>query len=106
MCTFIPCAAEKGVDFCGECPEYPCDALKHFQAQMPHRIELWSYHQRIKDVGFETWFKEMVEHFSCPDCQTINSAYDTACRQCGTKPSCAYVESHKNAIEEFMKKGE
>ncbi len=34
-CMMSNCASERGVDFCGECPEYPCDDLKVFQAAMP-----------------------------------------------------------------------
>ena len=32
-CTMTKCAADKGIDFCGECPEYPCADLKDFQAK-------------------------------------------------------------------------
>ena len=42
-CKMNKCAAEKGINFCGECPEYPCGELKAFQAEMPHRIELWEF---------------------------------------------------------------
>ena len=49
ICTMAKCAAEKGVDFCGQCPEYPCKDLKSFQAATPHRIELWKSQERIKD---------------------------------------------------------
>ena len=101
-CTFVSCAAEKGIDFCGECAEYPCEPLKAFQTEMPHRIELWEHHQRIREVGFEQWFTEMRDRYACPECQTINSAYDIACRSCGTTPSCAYVSAHQEDITAFM----
>jgi len=35
-CTMFKCAADKGIDFCGTCKEYPCAILKEFQAAMPH----------------------------------------------------------------------
>jgi hypothetical protein len=101
-CTFVSCAAEKGIDFCGECADYPCEPLKAFQAEMPHRIELWDNHQRIRDVGFEQWFIEMLGHYACSECQTINSAYDIACRSCGTTPSCAYANAHQETISAFI----
>ena len=101
-CTFVSCAAEKGIDFCGECAEYPCEPLKAFQTEMSHRIELWEHHQRIREVGFEQWFTEMRDRYACPECQTINSAYDIACRSCGTTPSCAYVSAHQEDITAFM----
>lgn len=83
-CKMRNCAAEKKIDFCGECSEYPCAELKEFQVQLPHRIELWKSQERIKEVGYEKWYEEMIEHYSCPECGTLNSAYDMACRKCGT----------------------
>jgi len=101
-CTMQACAEEKGLDFCAECEEYPCRPLKEFQAAMPHRIELWEAQIRIKEVGYEKWFEEMLEHYSCAQCGTINSAYHLACRLCGTTPSCAYVVLHKAEIEAYF----
>lgn len=98
ICTMAKCAVGKGVDFCGECAEYPCKDLKAFQAEMPHRIELWQNQSRIKEAGYETWYAEMVDHYSCKKCGTINSAYDIACRKCGATPSCAYAGLHKDAV--------
>jgi hypothetical protein len=103
-CTMAKCAAAKGVEFCGECAEYPCKDLKAFQAEMPHRIELWKSQERIKEVGYERWYAEMIEHYSCPQCYTLNSAYDMACRKCGTTPSCAYVRLHKDQIVRHLEK--
>ena len=45
------CAAEKGVEICGECYRVPRKNLQAFQAEMPHRIELWKSQERIKEVG-------------------------------------------------------
>ncbi|OPX92819.1 MAG: hypothetical protein A4E59_02926 [Syntrophorhabdus sp. PtaB.Bin027] len=98
------CATEKGIDFCGECAEYPCAELKIFQAQMPHRIEIWQSQERIKEVGFEKWYMEMIEHYSCPECHTINSAYDMSCWKCGKTPSCNYVKLHKDKIAQHLAK--
>jgi predicted RNA-binding Zn-ribbon protein involved in translation (DUF1610 family) len=98
LCTMYKCAAAKEIDFCGQCAEYPCEELKAFQAAMPHRLELWKSQERIKEAGYEKWFEEMVEHYSCPACGTINSTYDMVCRKCGAAPSCAYVDQHKEEI--------
>ncbi len=94
----LKCASGKGVDFCGKCDEYPCEDLKVFQAAMPHRIELWKSHERINEVGYERWYIEMLEHYSCPKCGSINSAYDLACRKCGAAPGSAYVALHREEI--------
>ena len=97
-CKMRRCAAEKGVAFCGECREYPCAELKAFQVQMPHRIELWKSQDRIREAGYEKWYAELIEHYSCKECRTLNSAYDIACRRCGTTPSCNYVNLHRDEI--------
>lgn len=102
-CKMGRCAQDRGVDFCGECHEYPCEDLKAFQAEMPHRMELWKSQERIKEVGYEKWYTEMIDHYSCPECHTLNSAYDLKCRNCGREPSCDYVSQHKQAIEQYLK---
>ena len=101
-CRMVACAAEKELDYCIECKEYPCTTLTTFQSAMPHRIELWQAQIRIKEVGYKKWFKEMIEHYSCTQCGTINSAYHIACRYCGATPSCAYVNLHKEKIEAYL----
>lgn len=104
VCTMARCAAQKGAAFCGECGEYPCDTLKTFQYEAPHRIELWQSQARIREAGYEKWFAEMIEHYSCPECGTVNSAYDIACRTCGASPSCDYVRLHKDEIMRYLAK--
>jgi hypothetical protein len=102
-CKMFACASERGIDFCIECEEYPCQDLKQFQSEMPHRRELWDDLERIKAVGYEDWLKEIKNYYTCPQCQTINSAYDLKCRKCGEEPSCEYVSKHKQAIEKVLK---
>ncbi len=97
-CQMVTCAAERGLEFCGECEDYPCPEIKKFQAEMPHRIELWDNQARIKAVGWERWYAEKVEHYSCPECGAMNSAYDRVCRKCGHAPSCEYVARHQAEI--------
>jgi hypothetical protein len=92
------CAAAKGIDFCGDCPDYPCDELKEFQEKMPHRIELWDAQKRIKEKGCKVWYSEMVQHYSCQNCGTLNSAYDLSCRKCSQTPSCEYVRLHQEEV--------
>ena len=103
-CKMARCAIEKGIDFCGECQEYPCEDLKKFQSALPHRIELWKNQQRIREIGYEKWFAEMIAHYSCPKCAAINSAYDLTCRKCGNDPSCTYVSLHREQIISHLPK--
>jgi len=101
-CKMFSCAAERGIDFCVECGEYPCDDLQQFQSERPHRIELWNDLAQIKARGYEHWIKDVRGKYTCPQCRTINSAYDSKCRKCGEEPSCDYVARHKQEIEKFV----
>ena len=92
------CAGEKGIDFCGQCEEYPCSHIKEFQAQMPHRAELWKSQDRIKEIGWEKWFNEMTEYFSCAECGALNGWYDFNCQKCGNMPGNDFV---KNNLEKL-----
>jgi hypothetical protein len=98
MCQMKTCAAEKGVEFCGECADFPCPTLKTFQAERPHRIELWQSLNQIRDEGWEAWFAAMTAHYACDQCGALNSAYDMRCRKCHGDPSCAYVGLHKDEV--------
>jgi hypothetical protein len=103
-CTMIACVAKKGIDFCGQCSEYPCGELKKFQAAAPHRLELWEAQSRIKEKGWQRWFEEMLEHYTCGKCATINSAYNLSCRKCGAIPGSEYARLHQKEITGFISK--
>ena len=101
-CKMLKCAAGKGIDFCGGCDEYPCAELKEFQSLKPHRKELWNAQQRIKEAGWEKWFEEMIDLYSC-GCGTLNSAYDLKCRKCGKEPGSKYVGTYSDDIIKSMR---
>jgi hypothetical protein len=59
-CRVYPCAGEKGVDFCGDCPEFPCDLLHPY---MDRGAEVWHNTKvfqlcLIKKMGLEAWARE------------------------------------------------
>ncbi len=101
-CEMFDCATQKGVDFCNECDEYPCETLKEFQAECPHRNEIWKDMDRRKKVGVSQWVQESRENYSCPKCNTLNSPYDMTCRKCGNEPGNAYVSTHRTAINKYL----
>lgn len=97
-CVMSGCARDKGYDFCGECPECPCSELEQFVAERPHRADILRDLGRIRDVGAAAWIGEARQRHSCPECGTLNSAYDLLCRSCGRDPSSPYVEEHRDAV--------
>jgi hypothetical protein len=101
-CHMATCARKRGVDFCSQCPDYPCAELQAFQAERPHRLELWENLAQIREQGWQRWATDMRRHYACPACGTLNSAYDFQCRTCGTEPSCGYVARHGEAVRDFL----
>jgi hypothetical protein len=97
-CHMHRCAAERGHSFCGECPDCPCPELEAFIAERPHRADIRKDLARIAEIGGDAWTAEVIERYSCPDCGTINSAYDLTCRTCGRDPSNPYVAEHREII--------
>lgn len=101
-CFMTRCATERGVAFCGDCPENPCNELRQFQAAMPHRAELWESQALLRKKGLAAWSDEIRQDHACPSCGTINSAYDLSCRACRHTPSCPFVERHEEKIRTHM----
>ena len=102
-CGFVACAAGRGVEFCSLCEDYPCAELRAFQAERPHRADLWADLERIREVGGEAWAKEAEARYACPACGAVNSAYDPACRACGHDPSCDYVARHGEKVRRYLR---
>lgn len=103
-CDMKLCALEKGISFCSECGEYPCGILREFQAERPHRIELYESLDYVKEKGFPAWREKMIKNYSCEKCGNINSIYDFACRKCGNDPSNPYVGRNREEIQAYMNK--
>jgi Protein of unknown function (DUF3795) len=97
-CRMFACAAERGYGFCSDCPEYPCPELQAFIAERPHRADIPRDLARIAEIGGRAWLVEATIRHTCPDCGTMNSAYDLTCRACGRDPSSPYVAEHRELI--------
>ncbi len=55
-CFYRKCAADKGIDFCYRCAEFPCDELNKFYAENPQAKENLA---RIGKNGFEVFVSEI-----------------------------------------------
>jgi hypothetical protein len=97
-CDLVACADEKGYEFCIECPDFPCHELEAFGNERPHRAEILQDLRRIGQVGRDEWVREVSARYKCPECATINSAYDLKCRRCGHDPGSPYASDHGREI--------
>lgn len=66
-CVVPECVKAHGVDFCGDCPEFPCQkAREFFDTVNPVIGADWENGgQRIRDVGIDAYFEEKkdVSHY-------------------------------------------
>jgi len=97
-CSMKKCASDKDINFCSECGKYPCDTLKEFQAAKPHRLELFSSLDFVRENGYTAWREKMEKDYSCGKCGTINSIYEFSCRKCKNSPSNPYVGRNMEKI--------
>ena len=59
FCAARTCFAEKGVDFCFQCDEYPCSRNSY-----PDLLaRKWrANNERMKEVGVEAFYEESLQH--------------------------------------------
>ncbi len=83
-CQLRSCAHGRGVEFCVECPDYPCPKLRAFQGDgRPHHAAVLANLERLRAVGREQWLAEQAAQWSCSGCGRRFSWYERRCAACG-----------------------
>ena len=62
-CNVYKCIDKKGIRFCSECPDFPCDHLHPYAdlaSQRPHNIKVFNL-SLIKKMGLEKWATEKAK---------------------------------------------
>lgn len=66
-CVIRSCTKERGVNFCSECSDFPCEKANNFFAKINQTIltDWRNGNQRIKEVGIKQYFEEKkdVSHY-------------------------------------------
>ncbi len=57
-CGIIKCYREKGVDFCFECDEFPCD-VEGLDDDLKERWKATG--MKIREIGLEAWYDDMMK---------------------------------------------
>ncbi len=55
-CPVSPCAREKGVDFCAECEDFPCDKIRSIR---PLGAKWLLAGRRMQKIGVEAYYEEV-----------------------------------------------
>ena len=62
-CQVYRCIEQRGIDFCFECPEFPCDYLHPYAdrvMEVPHNTKMFNL-CLIKKMGLEAWAKNKAK---------------------------------------------
>lgn len=84
------CYEEKGLDFCGDCAEFPCDTVnKKLIHSHPEDVRFKYRHdvpenlRKLKELGREAYLEYQKQRWSCPSCSGRVVFYTYACVECG-----------------------
>ena len=83
QCQILACTRERGLTFCHECTDFPCDDLSAFSADRSD-IPLTNL-RRLAEAGLEVWLAEQEARWRCPACGKPVDIYSKACRACGAE---------------------
>lgn len=85
-CKIKDCVISQGIDFCFECPTFPCATIKRLDKSYRQRyqVSLIDNALRIKAVGAEQHVLEEKERWTCRLCGGAISLHDSVCSECGT----------------------
>lgn len=82
-CEIKACARHRGVAFCTECADYPCNRIRRSRVAHPHLGALLRDAERLKGAGVTAWLREEDAHWRCAGCGAKVAAGDEACPKCG-----------------------
>ncbi|RPI76179.1 MAG: DUF3795 domain-containing protein [Desulfobacteraceae bacterium] len=84
QCVIKNCAQTKAVEFCFECPEYPCPQIVAFNNdEDPHHSVVLKSLDNLKSIGLAQWLSDQDRRWRCSGCGTRFSWYEKTCTQCG-----------------------
>ena len=87
-CPIRPCAKSKGVEFCFECGDFPCQIYEHLKTateQIPvlrHLKVIVKNHEYIRTHGVEKWLIAQKTKWECPRCGAPFAWYTEECAGC------------------------
>lgn len=86
MCVFLKgkCPYYKEVQFCFECPDFPCESLKKLDQRYRTRYDM-SMIENIKEIkskGLDEFLKNQREKYRCPNCGGVVSVHNKRCYDC------------------------
>ena len=72
------------VDFCFECPDFPCDRMKTLDSRykVRYRMSMIDNSRFIKEHGMQKFLEEQKKTWKCPSCDELISCHNGLCFNC------------------------
>ena len=84
-CNLRACAFEKGLTYCAQCADFPCQQIIDFNNDgFRHHSEVLDNIRRQQEIGIDAWVKEQEERWRCPNCSCVVDWYAGQCPDCNT----------------------
>jgi hypothetical protein len=61
-CPVRDCVTQKELDFCYQCPDFPCDKLKQ-EPLLGHKKDIIEANNQLKSIGIENYAKQLIQRF-------------------------------------------
>jgi len=62
-CPVRDCVIQKGLDFCYQCSDFPCNELKE-EPLLAHKKSIIEVNNQIKSLGIEKYADQLIDKFS------------------------------------------
>jgi len=76
---------EDKVKYCYECPDFPCENLKHLDAgyRKKFRMSMIENLEFIKEQGIARLLERETDKWKCPECGEMICCHNGICFNCG-----------------------
>lgn len=92
-CEMKACAAERELEACVECGDYPCERVTAFRDDAwPHHSVVVRNSEALRAVGLQEWLEDQVCRWRCSECGSETTWYDEACPSCGAAVASSRAE--------------
>ena len=81
VCKIKACAAQREIEGCHQCDEFPCEHIENFPIEEGRKVMLRSVPQR-RELGTEAWVAAEIARYSCPQCGAALFRGAQRCRNC------------------------
>jgi len=81
--------SKKEVDYCYECPDFPCTHLKKIDKLYRERYNMSMIEnlEYIRDKGIDNFLNQQEKKYKCPECGGVICVHNGICYSCGKQIS-------------------